>query len=226
MTTARVYPLTTRPFGRHPPHRSCEGTHDHRRRNGGSQRAAAARTATAIRTARRGSAAVVATSRSAPVARCRARSGCAASTCGKPSRDALASLNTRQLAIGLAVADRSRRCRRVLRGAVRLLHDRGGLLRRHDHRRSARPHRRHQARAADPAALAITGIAIGGALGASAVAGRAVARSCWGMPRWPRPPGRPVIPPSPLDTFLLQYVPSVADRHRGRPSSAHTSDSA
>ena len=49
-------------------------------------------------------------------------------TCGKPARDALASMRPNQVAIGVLVAG-ARRRRRLFRCAVRLVHDRRRILR-------------------------------------------------------------------------------------------------
>ena len=212
MTTVRVYPLTTRPFGRHPPHRSCEGTHDDRRRDRRSAPNRRRSTATAIRTARRGSAAVAATSRSAPRCAMQGPVGLRCRTCGKPSRDALASLKPNQIAIGLAVATGLGAVVGYFGAQFGFFMIVARLLRRHDHRRGARPDDRHQARAADPRHRDRRDRGRWAA-GRVALAGRDVAARC-GV-RGDRRRGRLGDRLSSLAlTFLLQYVPSGADRHR------------
>jgi hypothetical protein len=128
-------------------------------------------------------------------------------TCGKPSRDALASLNTRQLAIGSAVAT-------GLGAVVGYFGAQFGFFmivvgffagtiiaealdRTVGIKRGPRI-----------LALAITGIAIGGALGASlSLVG--LWRELLGYAAMAEAAGETGYPALALDTFLLQYVPSV-----------------
>ena len=128
-------------------------------------------------------------------------------TCGKPSRDALASLNTRQLAIGLAVAS-------ALGAVVGYFGAQFGFLMivvgffAGTIIAEALDRTIGIKRGPKILALATTGIVIGGVLGAS-LSLLGLYQELLGYAAMAEAAGDTGYPALVLDGFLLQYVPSV-----------------